>query len=64
MQFRNISPLQLPGGRSMQENQTKQLIVLLILLLLSFKDAPWILIQCPFAELLPQTPLNIPEPQG
>lgn len=41
MQFRNIFPLQLPGERSMQENQTKWLIVLLILLSLSFKDASW-----------------------
>lgn len=58
MQFRNISPLQLPGGRSMQENQIKRLILLLIL-----RMHPGILIQCPFAELLPQAPLNIPEPQ-
>lgn len=41
MQLKNISPLQLPGGRYVQENQAKQLIVLWILLLLSFKDAPW-----------------------
>lgn len=62
MQFRNISPLQLPGGRSMQENQTKQLMVLLILLSLFLRMHTGILIQHPFAELLPQTSFNIPQP--
>lgn len=41
MQFKNVSPLQLPDGRPVQENQAKWLIVLLILLSLSFKDASW-----------------------
>lgn len=64
MQFRNISPLQLPGERSMQENQTKQLIVLLILLSLSFKDAPWDPHTVSLCWASASYPLNIPEPQG
>lgn len=48
----------------MQENQIKRLIVVLILLSLSFKDASWDPHTVSLSELLPQTPLNIPEPQG
>jgi len=41
MQLRNVSPLQLPSERSVQENRAKWLLALLVLLLLSFKDVSW-----------------------